>query len=134
MKCYNIRIGTEEKPYDGNTAFAIRLNKNIVFHSSDFSESTIRPIALSLVKYNGPRIITHCPDGTRIYSFGGASFSYRGNDLVSLKIGWALFPDRELIPEIAQTEADAFCPFPISEECLHHIFGMPDTTQDHFAW
>lgn len=96
---YSIHIGTEKVPYDGGAVFLIRLNKNIVLRSSDLSEPTIRRNALSMVNPSGRRVMTHCSDGTRIYSFGGASFVYREDHLVALTIGLVTLPDEKIVPD-----------------------------------
>lgn len=131
---YSIHIGTKEAPYDGGAAFVIRLHKNIVLHSSDFSEPTIRRNALSTVRHSGRKVVTQCSDGTRIYSFGGACFTYRKDHLVTLDISFATLPHEKIIPEIARTEGDGFSSFPISEDCLQRIFGSPDKTLDSLVW
>jgi hypothetical protein len=131
---YQIRIGTEEFPYGGGAAFVIRLNRKIVLRSSDFSEPTIRKKALSMGKPSGRRVLTYCSDGTRIYSFGGASFVYREDHLIALDIGIVTLPDEIITPEIAEKGEDSFSSFPISEDLLQRIFGSPDKTRDALVW
>ena len=114
--------------------FVNRLNKNIVLRSSDLSETTIRRNALSVAKPSVRRVMTHCSDGSRIYSFDGARFLYREDRLVSLDISLVTLPGEKLIPEIAGTEGDVFSTFPISEDLLQRIFGSPDKTSDALVW
>lgn len=131
---YNIRIGSDDFHYDGQQAFVIRLPSGTLLCSDDFSESTIRPIALALLK-TGDSVIRH--DRTRAesnYSLGGVTFTYEKKQLVTVDISLVKLPEKSYMPEIAKTINDTFYPLPIPEEHLVEIFGAPDKISEFFIW
>ena len=131
---YSVCIGTDEFPYDGRQAFAIRLPSGVLLSSDDFAESTIRPIALALLK-TGDSIIRHDPKrGRHRYFLEGVGFEYEGDQLVTLDISRVWFKEKGCIPAIAKTASGTFHPFPVPEKHLNEIFGPPDKTEDSFRW
>ena len=130
---HSIRIGTDERPYDGQLVFAIRLSNGIILSSDDFSEPTIRKIILTRVKPDD-RIIKHDSEtSTSMYWFDGVSFTYREHRLIKIVLAYVIFPEKAYIPEIAKTKTDTFIPFRIPEENLRQIFGPPDEIHDRFS-
>jgi hypothetical protein len=125
-----IRIGTDEFPYDGRQPFVIRLPSGTVLSSDDFSEPTIRPIALAMLK-TGDSVIRHDPKyGRSKYFLEGVKFEYENKRLISIYISWK----KQSIPEIAKTSSDKFYAFPVPEKHIEEIFGPPDKTNDFFTW
>jgi hypothetical protein len=131
---YNISIGTDESPYDGQPPFAIRLSNGIVLSSEDFSKPTIREIFLTQIKPNDRGVWHDQEAGTSEYWFHGVSFTYREDRLITVRIMGMRSSEKTYTPEIAESKAGLFIPFPISEKCLNRLFGPPDGINDHFAW
>ena len=131
---HGIRIGTDEIPYDGRPTFAIRLPSGGVLSSDDFSEPKIRPIALALLKTGDSRITHDQSCGKSHYFIEGVTFTYKQNQLVSIYISRLSASGKKYITQIAKTTNETFWPLPISEENLTKIFGLPDKTNEYFAW
>jgi len=132
---YAIFAGNDTFPYDGGwQAFAIRLPSGMVLSSDDFSEQTIRPIVLGLLK-TGDGVIRHDREyGRRKYFFENVMFEYEGNQLVTMCISWWWGKGKGCVSAIARTTSGTFHLFPVSEKTLNEIFGPPDKTEEFFRW
>ena len=130
----HIHIGTDELPYDGRQTFVIRLTNGILLSSADFSEATIRRIALTLFKPSERSIRHDSTTGMSTYTFDGVIFGYVDNRLMTIDIVLWRLPEITCVPKIAKSEDDTFSTFPISEECLRRIFGPPDEIRDILVW
>ena len=131
---YTVYAGNDAFPYNGQPPFAIRLSSGTVLSSDDFSEQTIRPIALALLKTGDSTIQHDREHGRRKYFVENVMFEYEGEQLVTMCISWYWGKEKKYIPAIAKTASDTFHPLPVPEKTLNEIFGPPDKTDEFFRW
>ena len=131
---YSVCIGTDTFPYDGRQTFAIRLPSGTILSSDDFSEQTIRSIAMKLLETGDVRIRHDSERGRQIYFLEGVGFEYKDNQLITMRISIHVSREKRYVPEIAMTASGTFFPFPVPEKHLTEIFGLPDKISDSRIW
>jgi len=131
---YAVSVGNDTFPYDGRQTFAIRLPSGMILSSDDFSEQTIRPIALALLKTDDSKIRYDPERGRSKYFLESVMFEYEGEQLVTMCISRYWGKEKSYIPAIAKTASDTFHPLPVPEKMLNEIFGPPDKTDEFFRW
>lgn len=131
---FSVCIGNDQMPFDGQQSFVIRLSNGTLFFSSDLSEATVKRVMLSQADSEGNTVWDNSSTGERTYRLGGAIFVYKEGRLVEVRIGRLQIPGETYIPELSNPDMKTFWAFPIPEEGLRQIFGMPDQIQDVIIW
>lgn len=122
----SITIGSPKSPIIEMPAFAIRLVDGTVLRPQDFPR--IRNGSTG-TRCPAPK---DWPTGTECHRIEGATFYFRGNTVVGVRLAETRLEAETLNIHIGEIDGDEFWSLPLPELIFIRIFGEPSETQDRF--